>query len=181
MAVSSGQALGLEGDVGITAGHPGTSPPPTGPCVPTMPPDYDYYWGCEDHLHFAVFRATTGEMVMPMTCSLPWFVYEDESDITAGNACFCDFHNSLSGVTFSGLGNMRVYQGTTLTASTLVVQNGAAVVLRGSTKVRLLPGFRAGAGDSYFRAEQALCNQTAPSNVGIFTGPIPPAICPACP
>ena len=60
--------------------------------------------------------------------------------------------------------NCRVYQNAdAITASAFVVRNSAAAVFRAVNKVRLLPGFKAGAGDAYFRAEIGPCNTTAPN------------------
>ncbi len=58
----------------------------------------------------------------------------------------------------------RVYQNDdAITAYTFVVRNAASVVFHAGNKIRLMPGFKAGAGDAYFRAEIGPCNTTAPN------------------
>ena len=182
--VIQGQTLGIEGDVGITGGTPGTSPPRTGPCVPTLPSDYPTGTGCQDHLHFAVFRATTGEMVVPMTCGIAGNVYASPQTYTPApcdpSPAGCDDNQVLSGLSVT---DIQVIQANdTISADTVTVENAAAVVLHAGNKVRLLPGFHARAG-SYFRAEIGGCNTSAASPGG-FSNPssCPGVTCsPACP
>jgi len=185
--VSQGQQLGIEGDVGITAGTPGTSPPRTGPCAPVLPPDYPAEFGCQDHLHFAVFRGSTGELLVPMTCDIPGNRYTDQTTYTAGNCAAGGCPGSaqqFSNITLSGLGTARVYQNAqSITATTLVVQNQASAVFHAAQSVRLLPGFQAGVGGGYFRAEIGACNATAVSqDNAIATTTWQPVCCPGgCP
>ena len=111
-----------------------------------------------------------------MTCNVLWNIYADDDTYTAAscpNSSSCTANaEHLPTTTLDGLGdgndNCRVYQNAdAITAgafsSTFVVRNSAAAVFHAGNKIRLLPGFKAGAGDAYFRAEIGPCNTTAPN------------------
>lgn len=184
VVVVQGQVLGIEGDVGITGGKPGTSPPRTGPCVPQLPPDYPSGWGCQDHLHWGVLRAATGELMVPMTCNIAGNNYVRYTIYTPGPCdsapAGCNDNATLSGVTFAAIDIVQANN--TITANTVTVESVGSVVLHAGGKVRLLPGFEARAG-SYFRAEIGDCNTTAASGIAGFSDPTTcqPVSCGGCP
>ena len=122
---------------------------------------------CGLHLHWEVRRESTNEFVNPMTCNISNHIYVDNATYTA-RPCdpsgFCPASRNLSAQTFDGFGTFRVVQSfESITADTVAVQNYASVVFHAADRVRLLPGFRAGGGNAYFRAEIGPCNTTAQS------------------
>lgn len=170
--VQKGQAVGLEGDVGRTCGS--TSAPRWGTCISQQ--QAQGLGNCGSHVHWNIRRLTTGELLQPMTCNLLSGIYATNLDYTA-NACppiglcnllapglCCASPQAYDGVVLDGYGNSRVYQNAvSVTATNFEVRNLAAAVFHAGGNVRLLPGFKAGSGNAYFRAEIAPCNQTAPN------------------
>lgn len=158
--VSQGDVIGIEGDVGWTCGD--GRAPTAGTCLSSVPTGAG---NCAPHLHWLVWRESTSERVNPMTCGIANNIYVDDQMYTAA-ACdpptYCLGSQNISGQTYDGFGSFHVVQTyESITADTLVVQNYASVVLHAADSVRLLPGFRAGEGNSYFRAEIGPCDTTA--------------------
>ena len=183
MFVTQGTIIGIEGDVGITCGD--DHDPRDGPCYESLSSDGQ----CERHLHWAVYRGAPdpnepylygeccdevsdnqcvstpqgGELVNPMTCGVPGNIYSvgDTQTAAACSPSGCDPTSNLPPENLSGWGIFRVYQASnTVTASSFVIENQASAVMHAGSRVRLIPGFRAGA-TSYFRAEIGPCNMTA--------------------
>ena len=103
---------------------------------------------------------------MPMTCGLIDNVYHADSSfipMDCGSSPFCTPNPvTLGPVIMDGYGTAGVYQNAvSITANRFVVSNSASIVFHAAERVRLRPGFHAGAGDAYFRAEIGPCNQIA--------------------
>lgn len=161
MPVQKGQMIGIEGDVGRTCG--GGSAPRWGTCISQQ--QAQGLGNCFSHAHWNVRRVSNGELLQPMTCNI--MLYAPNVPYTIApceEAHFCIIPQHYQNVTWEGFGNSFVYQNSdTITASNFIVRNQASVVFHAANRVRLLPGFRAGSGDAYFRAEIGPCGQTAPS------------------
>jgi len=165
--VQQGQMVGLEGDVGRTCGN--TSPPrwsaPGNPQGCLTEAEASTLTPCGSHVHWNTRRLSTGELLQPMTCNI--LIYDTNANYTVA-PCeenhFCLVGQHYSDVTWSGFGNAWMYQsGEWIHADDFVVENQASIVFHASTRIKLLPGFRAGTGDAYFRAEIGPCGQTAPN------------------
>lgn len=160
--VSRGDPIALEGDVGYTCG--GGRAAAAGTCLPSVPPGAG---SCGPHLHWEVFRESTGEYVNPMICNVAGSIFADDATYAADFCLFdprnCAEDTALSGDTFSGFGTFEVVQANGgISADTLVIENLASVVLHAGDRVTLQPGFRVDA-EAYFRAEIGPCNDTAPA------------------
>lgn len=172
LAVVKGQVVAREGDVGRTCGS--TSPPRFGTCITEA--EASGLGNCGSHVHWNIRRVTTGEMLQPMTCNTPTGIYAQLVQYTA-NSCVpqnicnpaapaycCSSPQSYSGVVLDSFGECRVYQNSvSITATSFEVRNMGSAVFHAGDKVRLLPGFKAGSGNGYFRAEIGPCNETAPN------------------
>ena len=107
-----------------------------------------------------------GERVNPMTCDAP--NHQNSDDVTypawpCDPPVFCFAAQNRSGETCNGFGTFHVLQShQSIIASTVTGQNSASVMCHAADSVRLLPGFRAGAGSAYFRAEIGACDRTVP-------------------
>lgn len=168
-AVHAGDVIAREGDVGRTCGN--TSAPRIGTCVTTLPAGTT---NCGRHNHWNIRREVDAggpnrymELLQPMTCEVAGNLYAANSNYLPSA---CDSNTSctptavsLSATTLDGFGVSRVVQSADrISATTVIIRNRASAVFHAPNSVRLQPGFEAGAGDAYFRAEIGACNQTAP-------------------
>ena len=163
MAVTQGQIIGVEGDVGRTCGNEKDGPR-WGTCI--TEDEAEDLGDCGKHTHWWVRRESTDEFVQPMTYNIHWNVYVAGLIYEANqpDSFFCiQSAQSLPATTLNGFGNSHVYQNVdSITANSFEVKNLAAAVFHAANNIYLLPGFKAGAGNSYFRAEIGECNTTAP-------------------
>jgi hypothetical protein len=160
--VQEGDPIAIEGDVGFTCGS--GRDPVADICLASVPPGAGR---CGPHLHWDVRRDSTGELLNPMICGIQGGVLVD-GDEYFGNPCgtlsACLGVQIRSNEVHNGFGTFLVVQSEqSVTASTVTVSNFASLVYRAQDRIRLLPGFQAGAGNSYFRGEIGACNVTAPS------------------
>jgi murein DD-endopeptidase MepM/ murein hydrolase activator NlpD len=160
--VAQGASIALEGDVGYTCGNGRSAT--AGTCLLSVPAGAGK---CGVHLHWEVYRESTGEYLNPMICNIGNNIFSDGGTYTAG-ACVsdpdhCQDNASLSASAFDGFGTFEVVQANdTITADTVSVENLASLVLHAGNKVTLQPGFQVIA-EAYFRAEIGSCNATAPT------------------
>ncbi len=168
--VTAGTVIAREGDVGRTCGN--TSSPRIGDCVFSLPPGTG---NCGRHDHWNIVREVNVgepdyylELLQPMTCEIPGNLYTANSnylpgDCSSSQSCV-QTAQTISGVTLNGFGDTRVFQNADrITATTVQVTSQASAVMHAANRIRLLPGFTAGAGGAYFRAEIGPCNETAPA------------------
>jgi len=157
--VNAGQPIGIDGDVGRSQGGQASA------CGPDGPPRYGTCLtavasgsgNCFRHSHWNIIRYTTGEPLNPFTCGIAGNRYQSGQSY-APVACGTtpqNYANSsgFAGINYNGLGSTAIVQRTSsITASTVTVQNQGSLVYHAGNSVRLTPGFAARAG-AYFRAE----------------------------
>ncbi len=172
--VNTGQPIAIDGDVGRSQGGQSTScgedgPPRFGTCLTSVPAGST---NCFRHSHWNVIRYRTGEVLNPFTCGIPGNRYQSGQSYTQV-ACGTTPGNyatssGFSGLVYSGFGVTSIVQRhTSITASTVSVQNQGSLVYHAGNRVTLTPGFRVGAG-AYFRAEVGSApDLTAPGHGGL--------------